>query len=79
MVDFNGSNAYKMRYEDGAAEKKKKQQPAVPAKKHASRSNKRADRLTRARYVCFLPVDLHFVCLSRFLPLLCDATQWRMS
>jgi len=34
MVGFNGSNAYKMRYEDGAAEKKKKQQPAVPAKKH---------------------------------------------
>lgn len=34
MVNFNGSNAYKMRYEDGAAQKKKKEQPAAPAKKH---------------------------------------------
>ncbi len=34
MVELNGSNAYKMRYEDGTAEKKKKQQPKVPAKKH---------------------------------------------
>ena len=32
MVEFNGSNAYQMRYEEGAAEKKK-QQPEAPEKK----------------------------------------------
>jgi len=34
MVNLNGSNAYNMRYDDGAAEKKKKQQPGAPSKKH---------------------------------------------
>ena len=34
MANLNGSNAYKMRYEDGAAEKKKKQQSEGSQKKH---------------------------------------------
>ena len=34
MANYNSSNAYKMRYEDGAAEKRKKKQSGTPEKKH---------------------------------------------
>ncbi len=34
MVNLNGSNAYQMRYEEGAVRKKRKEKSDVPAKKH---------------------------------------------
>ena len=77
MVEFNGSNAYQMRYEEGAAEKKK-QQPEAPEKKRIQ-PTRREDRWTRARFVCSLPEALRSACLSRSFPLSCDATPVIMS
>ena len=39
MANYNSSNAYKMRYDDGAAEKSRKSQSGTPARKKHIRPN----------------------------------------